>query len=119
MMKLSEAIREGAKLRPQGRLTYFSRDADTCLSCALGAAYEAITHEITILIVPENDIDSVIITLQNETGVNMDDRVSFPDLSASNGIGFEASVYNAISWLNDDYHWTREAIADWLESIGK
>lgn len=43
-MKLSQAIREGAKIRPQCFSNPFTVDLDknaVCGSCALGAAYEA------------------------------------------------------------------------------
>ena len=43
-LKLSEAIREGAKLRPQGFDAFFqTKDDGVRCSCALGAAFEAMT----------------------------------------------------------------------------
>src|SRR5690348_3269547 len=47
LMKLSEAIRKGAALRPQCFETYKSRDSlGNWSTCALGAAYEAVTGEL-------------------------------------------------------------------------
>jgi hypothetical protein len=110
-MKLSEAIREGAKLHPKGKRYYFQPTADSCQTCALGAAYEAIEHNI-----PEDfslEDDFVVLAIENATGASLFlDEVQSP-VEVNN----EDSLYNVIAFLNDDCDWTREQIADWLEGI--
>ena len=100
-MKLSEAIREGAKLRPQAYRDYFKEGG----SCALGAAYE-ITHgqfEFQIG-------GSISVQLDND----------FPALNAPyvDHVLGEITIRHAITTRNDNLHWTREQIADWLEAQG-
>ena len=86
-MKLSAAIRIGAKLRPQCRAFY----AEDGATCALGAAFEAITHRLPKMDDPE--LDSVLDPLA------------------------PTAVLREVVTRNDDGQ-TREEIADWLESIG-
>jgi len=94
-LKLSEAIRIGAKMRPQGRLAMFSDGK----SCAFGAAYEGIGGNY-------------------REGMHL-----FETPSDFFGSVWRAGVdgkYLADEILrrNDDRRETRESIADWLESIG-
>jgi hypothetical protein len=92
-LKLSEAIRKGARLRPQGT-GWWHRDGK---SCALGAAYEALTGRIT------NDYSGVTL----ETIHIM--ATAFPAFYA---------LTHEIGKMNDIQHLTREQIADWLEAQG-
>jgi hypothetical protein len=100
-MKLSEAIREGAKLRPQAFGSYFNKNGR---SCALGAAYEACTGE--------KNID-----LSNPTFWN-----AYPELLEMQRVDspYESFSYlkSAILYLNDRAKWTREQIADFVEQQG-
>lgn len=91
--KLSEAIRAGAKLRPQARGFYFASGA----SCALGAAYEAITGKY------------------HEAGEDWDG----PDMSRwfTNTFGLSSLLGTQVTEKNDAGK-TRESIADELESQG-
>jgi hypothetical protein len=104
-MKLSEAIREGAAIRPQafGNYIDITGTGQVC-TCALGAAYEVIFGHL-----PKND----------QPGLRQDLIGQCPDtgrlIQMPESI-FEISVMQAIVHLNDDEEWTREEIADWLES---
>lgn len=88
--KLSAAIRVGAKLRPQGFGIAFGDGK----SCALGAAYEAHFGE-------------------QYTGGKF-----FPFTLMGQTFGIDGSIIDAIWNKNDKHRWTREHIADWLESQG-
>src|SRR5690348_3552204 len=97
MMKLSEAIRLGATLRPQG----FGRFIADGKSCAWGAAYEAIGSE------------------GGPTAVDPSEWFWFytipfncPECGAD-----ERKTGDVIIHLNDFHHWTRERIADWVATI--
>lgn len=102
-MKLSEAIREGAKRRPQTQNTFFSNGA----SCALGAAYEHL-EGFSALMYDSEDIEFELI-------------VKFPVLEyavqSPVDAEMEDSLFNIISDLNDVRNWTREQIADWVETV--
>lgn len=99
--KLSELIREGAKLRPQTMGNFFDDDivdGQTVLcSCVLGAAYEAATGQTDNL---SGDIDDYL--REMATYCNMP----------------RWSIVRSAMHMNDYDHVTREQIADWLESEG-
>jgi len=95
----SEAIREGAKLRPQSFRQMY-RDGSTC---AIGAGYEAMTGglEGVSAAVPELEYPYLkepstcpVSQCQDEDAVDMTD---------------------VIIHLNDSHRWSRADIADWLE----
>lgn len=108
-MKLSEAIREGAKLRPQGHGAYFTIVGDRICSCAIGAAIEAVTGE-TFVEGIEKKNEEALYTQFIKWG-----------LVGRNGPGF--GIYSSFQWdiarMNDGSRMTREEIADILESEGK
>lgn len=95
-MKLSEAIRRGALLKPQGHGDFFYNGK----TCALGAALDAAgrLHDFDV---------STIATLwpveQTKTAHPVTGRLDI--------LGFN------ITSLNDVFGWTREQIADWVETI--
>jgi hypothetical protein len=97
----SEAIREGAKLRPQyfGSATNFERTA----TCAWGAGIEAIIETLAVV-----------------AFVNFNPYGLYPYLcqvvSACPACGQRKPLGILIFHLNDGHSWGREAIADWLES---
>lgn len=93
-LKLSDAIRIGAKLRPQCECELFADGG----SCALGAAYEGITGQTC-----ESHEYSRVIN-------------AFPALRRVSGGGMNNLGFS-ISSRNDSGE-TREQIADWLESQG-
>jgi hypothetical protein len=94
-MKLSEAIRLGAMLRPQGRIDFFSADGK---SCALGAALEARGIQHRILATPAES-DAIYGQLYRW----------WPWLRVLS--------IDAITYRNDVEGWTREQIADWVATI--
>lgn len=108
-MKLSEAIREGAKKRPMGMHKFFQYAEDGSRgikSCALGAAYEAATGR----------------TGMNSITVRRGLYAAFPYLAEQpffeNPKGHGVGIDTVVACMNDDGGYTREEIADWLESIG-
>jgi hypothetical protein len=109
-MKLSKAIREGAKLRPQGFSNWFTfPNCEQICSCALGAAYEAIFQP---------KFKSFFDTKKIKT-FELENR--FPELTrlVKTPISGEIQwLQNAIGELNDKHKWTRNQIADWVESEG-
>lgn len=97
-MRLSEAIRLGAMLRPQGRVAAISEHG----SCAIGAACEAIGAKQGVTLAWA--------------------RTQFPILNVRCDVPREVEFKNpemlrAIWFLNDYCNWTRERIADWVETI--
>lgn len=106
----SEAIREGAKLRPQA---FDDPDEKTRNgnSCAIEAGLEAIRGRYR-----RADSDSVynFITLLFPY---LDNRTKCPASECGGGrFAYIGSLRMLIWHLNDTHKWTREAIADWLES---
>jgi hypothetical protein len=99
--KVSQAIRIGAKLRPQGTAYYFEHGR----SCALGAAYEAIYGHPGVECAAGSHRDSSGEML----GVRLGNHFGQPF--------FNADLDYKIVCKNDS-GWTREQIADWLESQG-
>lgn len=105
--KFAELMREGAAKRPQGFGSLFPTQYDGRLSCALGAAWEVIHNNILSngLDMWPKWIDSLFIQ-----------QVNFP-CGCRAGCVVVGSVGSAITHLNDDKRWTRERIADWVESL--
>lgn len=105
MLKLSEAIRLGAMIRPQGRGQYYS--AISGKSCAIGAAAEACGLDITTDQVKESVIRAwpwVEQEVQRPAGVTL-------------SIISVGKVIEMVPCLNDFADWTREQIADWIATI--
>lgn len=90
-MKLSRAIREGAKLHPQGFGAYFTYGG----TCAIGAA---------LCYLGIDPVDLTAAQVQDVLEQEFEPRARY----------VAAEVYHR----NDVLHETREAIADWLESEG-
>lgn len=101
-MKLSDAIRRGAALRPQGFGDYF----DDRGSCALGAAIEAITGNLIF----DDDLWFDFPELECIRVACPADQQGFCPVGTTN-------LEIIITHLNDGHRWPREAIADWLDSI--
>jgi hypothetical protein len=111
MMQLSEAIREGAQLRPQCRMQMFLRLGDIIHSCALGAAYEGAGYVARL-----RGMEKIPITLDT-LWPKLSTRVVVCPVSGcpSNG---RITVRDHIAHLNDEHNWSREQIAEWLEGQG-
>lgn len=106
--KLSELIREGAKLHPQCKGVYFQISDGKCFgSCAYGAALEAYTGAV---IYGEYSLN--LDMLEMACGVARDTVVLHPILNQ------QKKMYAVVTALNDEHDWTREQIADWLEAQG-
>ena len=100
-LELAEAIAAGARQRPQAFGTYFSEDGG---SCALGAAYEGaywLPHEVSSV---RPRLDRLFDCLENV-------RRRCPV-----GCNKRLPLNSIILHLNDDHHWTREQIVDWLKT---
>ena len=95
-MKLSEAIRLGAMLKPQGTGSTFGDK-----TCALGAALEAVGC-----------------TDKNSGWFPVYDIFPIARVSVQRPIDGERMLLGTACWsTNDKYGWTREQIADWVETI--
>ncbi len=106
-MRLSEAMRRGAALSPQGFITLVDRQGRTC---ALGAALEAIgrlpgPHETE----PETFDYPAEWTCWWKSIL----LIRCPACS----VLIHSGVEQLLGHLNDDHKWTREAIADWVATI--
>ena len=94
-LKLSEAIRIGARIRPQGFFALFEEGR----SCALGAAYEAVTAA----------------TCDPHDYIAVDQ--AFGRLLYGTWLG-RVTLLDTVASMNDRERLTREQIADWLEARG-
>jgi hypothetical protein len=104
-LKLSEAMREGAKLRPQGAHLLFSKGR----SCALGAALEGIGLEYS-------ETAHSLGTVRRKFSILRAPK--FCPCPVPNCEDYkDNSLTTIVGHLNDDHEWTRERIADWLETI--
>ena len=103
-IELAEAIAEGAKRRPtQAFGEYFS---ETGGSCALGAAYEgayALPRDPREAHTIRPRMDRLFDCLENV-------RRRCPV-----GCNKRLPLNSIILHLNDDHHWTREQIVEWLK----
>ena len=102
-MKLSEAIRLGAMMRPQA----FHHLLTGGGSCAVGAALEAngIPYDESYVIQLPHDLDVAWCAILLERhACPVDNRAE------------SVRVGDLIVHLNDDHRWTREQIAEWLST---
>lgn len=97
-MKLSEAIRLGAMMKPQAFEDYL----DEGNTCAMGAALDAIGQ------LDSDHCDSEYFPLVDVAVT----RCPICRLRTAAG-----NVSSTIFHLNDDHKWTRERIADWVATI--
>ena len=95
-MKLSEAIRLGSMIRPQGFYSLMQGGK----SCALGAAIEATLEA-------GESKSSTVYKIWPWVYTSQYCPVCIMYLSST----------QAITHLNDIHRWTRERIADWVETI--
>jgi hypothetical protein len=119
----SEAIREGAKLRPVQAFHRFF-DVETGGTCATGAALEAIFEEPftnELLIERWDEVLDALSTdysymgkLKVEMPCECDQLYDGPSDTDPEGRIHKADTIAV--HLNNHHKWTREAIADWLEA---
>ena len=98
-MRYSEAIRLGSMLRPQG-FGYQSQQGNG--SCANNAAIEASGARNVYAAWPWAEV-----------------VVPCPVCSDTRLPGFARGVHGTVAHLNDIHHWSREAVADWVEEQEK
>lgn len=105
-MKFSEAIREGARLSRQAFGSLYDRGG----ACAIGAACDwfEYTHGKSI---------SCGVDYLNEFPVANIVVRSFP--CGCSPTRYRQHVDGVAAHLNDDHKWSREAIAEWVETIEK
>lgn len=111
-MRLSQAIRLGALLRPQAFGAYVTMDGKTC---AMGAGLEAegvlkVPYEVAEL---KTDYDDDIVHYWPWVAPEGKELFRCPLCAALNpcvGMG-------VILHLNDRHRWSREQIADWVEGV--
>ena len=115
-MKLSEAIRLGAMLKPQAFGIMFNNGG----TCALGAAADALGRldDIDREVVPfMSEIWPPEWNISTQLGGNLaaiilsKERIRCPDCTR-----IYHAVGSVVMHLNDFHCWTREAIADWVET---
>lgn len=108
-MKLSEAIKEGAKLtKPQiGRFAYLGHDGLRC--CALGAAVYYLEGEVMPI-----DDRRIVMNILKSNHIDVEQWVEHPERVNHDLTPLKFVVQE----LNDSCNWTREQIADWLEGLG-
>ena len=112
-IKLSDAIRLGARKRPQGTGIYFPLLADgTIASCALGAAIEGAVPDIDPCM-PATDAFRMLGRLFGHVL-----RLEYTDPTMPEAVTDRFPVESTIYHMNDDAGWSREQIADWLGSLG-
>lgn len=105
-LSLSQAIRLGAAMKPQGFGNYFDKDGGTCV---MGAALDAVGE-----------------LKQTVVGNAFEFYSMFPINKVKVGTCPGGCKYRPIAgddlhgylWhLNDAHRWTREQVADWVEMI--
>lgn len=136
-MTLSEAIRLGAMLKPQafgvghewrvkpgvrGGLEF---EEATCAFHAALDAHPCGTKRITgeestrplrgALVAPDRDGTIEVIDVPGHWLIVLASFQTCP--ACPTYIGSRRPTFNLIAHLNDDHRWTREAIADWVETI--
>lgn len=115
-MRLSEAIRLGAMIRPQAYGTYF----DGAGTCANGAALEALGILDVKSYANTYECQYRLVKAFQKTDVYAGFRKIYHHMKACPECGATFSEFgrvDAIVHLNNDHRWTRERIADWVESI--
>lgn len=122
-MKLSEAIRIGSQRYPQAfgeetkhaAYTRLVQITDQAIGTdAWGAAYVALFGEL-----PELDLSYWTFPLYDRVLSRVDRGAMLQSVPLENPVnGMFCRVAMIVNQLNDKERWTREQIADWLESIG-
>lgn len=107
-MRLSDAIRKGCEQHPQsfGRLFEF-RGYDVVASCAMGAALMGVYGAEGYALNTSN--------LEKEFPLLK--RIAHSPVSGTVYHRLPFSLADQIITLNDHHKWTRERIADWVETI--
>jgi hypothetical protein len=112
-LRLSEALRLGSLDNPQCKRHLY--DFGTGGYCALGAIYKAVGWEPTV-----DESRAPQAQRAEMTRVSHTCWTTTRDAPCEHATYFRhgASIHVLLIHLNDDHEWTREKIADWLESEG-
>ena len=111
-MKLSEAIRLGSMMRPKQTFGMFV-DIDNNSSYAIGAALEAIGMEANGTFAPTVSYEILFNHFTPDMG-NIRSKCPIRNCP----INFDKeNIVQLIVHLNDDHRWSRERIADFVESL--
>ena len=101
-MRFSEAIRLGAMLKPQA----FGETFTGTRTCAIGAAKDAV-----------GALMSLFSSVAREYGWPTEKELKELVCPTCRLAWPNRKTPGVIAHLNDDHRWTREQIADWVESI--
>lgn len=115
-MRLSEAIRLGAMLKPQAFGTWYDGEG----TCATGAALEAMGFLDTNLLsaFPSRDEEEKVFSAYAASVAFREHNAILKNKKcACLECGSVAFVGAMIVHLNNKHRWTRERIADWVETI--
>lgn len=102
-MRLSEAIRLGAMLRPQEFSMVFRKHGDQYCSCAIGAAAEAAGQE------PNDDNEGLILAIKTWPILSTYARCPYTHT--------QEKIWSIIAYMNNRNRSTREAIACWVKEL--
>jgi hypothetical protein len=108
-IKPSEAIRLGCLTTAQGRETYIAKRQGQWQACAYGAM--AVGYGFDPSGTDGRRIDDFILPGE----VQIEGQISESSCPAP---ACATARYDLLIHLNDDHRWSRERIADWLESLG-
>jgi hypothetical protein len=109
-MKLSEAIRMNGMMKPQG----FGPWSMTSLSapCALGGALQILGRQCT-----EETGPNYFALNEQWEWLLPNQECPIPDCNYGKTPQSNTNATCVIFHLNDDHRWTRQQIADWVETI--
>lgn len=111
-MKLSEAMRNGARKWPEARNLYIDQVDGSC--CAMGAAYREVTGRSRV------DYSGFGGSLN---AARLAFKSAFPILGkvitppAGSTYTTELEMFDIINVLHHNDGWSREAIAEWVETV--
>jgi hypothetical protein len=104
---IAELMREGTTFRPQAKLAIFNSYGE---ACALGSALEALRGKGTLSL--ETTTDEAVDELSEATGQDLRNHTNDPIDGEKN-----YTIYEIITGLNDSNGWSREQIANWLDTV--
>ena len=104
---LSDAMLLGSTFRKQSWTDIYHNGR----TCALGAAAEAIGINVT----EGDNLDTQELLEARFPATEMDEEIPCP---VTNCVDSNYSVYDSVVHLNDEHHWKRERIAEWLKTKG-
>lgn len=113
-MTLADAIRKGAMQRPQcdGLFVRSLVTGEVTRTCVLAAAHEGVFGAPPGVDGEDEDTDAVMTSLIR-AGYDLLAHVpECPQCGREGGL-----LGYTLFHLNDDHEWTREAIADWLDTL--